>query len=262
MKEKWALVLGASGGFGLAACRYLSSLSFNLIMVFRERKFVLNQMKKEFDELEENGAQLILFNRNINDDSNIEDISEQLVHEHKLSNKISFVLHAVADGNLKSFFPADAKDAININDLSHTTFSMGHSFATITQTLFYKGLLQKGASVVGLTSEGVDKYFNSYAAIASAKAVLESHMRYMAVELAPHKIRVNLIKAGITDTNALKAFPDYEGFILKAKKRNPSGRLTKPEDINGVIDLLASDKSEHITGTIFTIDGGEHLISI
>jgi len=262
MKEKWALVLGASGGFGMAACRYLSSQSFNLILVLRERKFVFKKVEKEFEALRENGSQLIIFNKNINDVSNIEEITVQLVTEYRLVNKISFVLHAIADGNLKSFFSDDYNDAIKIDDLNHTTFSMGHSFATITQALFYKGLLQKGASIVGLTSEGVDKYFDSYAAIASSKAVLESHMRYMAVELAKYKIRVNLIKAGITDTNALKSFPNYEEFIEKAKERNPSGRLTKPEDINGVIGLLASDISEHITGTIFTIDGGEHLISI
>jgi NAD(P)-dependent dehydrogenase (short-subunit alcohol dehydrogenase family) len=87
-------------------------------------------------------------------------------------------------------------------------------------------------------------------------------MRYMAVELARQGIRVNLVNAGVTDTNALKVFPGYENFIRKAKERNPSGRLTTPEDVARVIAFLASEDSAWITGSVITVDGGEQLISL
>ena len=55
------------------------------------------------------------------------------------------------------------------------------------------------SSILGLTSEGASKYFQNYAAVASAKAVMETNMRYIAVEMAKHGIRANLINAGITE---------------------------------------------------------------
>ena len=84
----------------------------------------------------------------------------------------------------------------------------------------------------------------------------------MAVELAGRKITVNLINAGITDTRALLAFPNYQNLIEKARLRNPSGRLTSTEDIAKVIFLLCQNESEWITGEVIRVDGGEQLLNI
>jgi enoyl-[acyl-carrier protein] reductase I len=131
-----------------------------------------------------------------------------------------------------------------------------------TQLLLERGLLKGPASVVGLSSEGSSRYLPDYAAVAAAKAVMISNMQYMAVELAGTGIRVNLVNAGITDTDALKAFPSYHEFLEKAKKRNPSGRLTTPEDIAPVITFLASPASAWVNGSVITADGGEQLMSL
>ncbi len=259
--NNWAVILGGTGSFGLCSAKILSSKGFNLILIYRERKSNLATLNLELELLKKQ-CNLIEFNLNANENQNL--IIETLLKKTELQNKISFVLHAIADGNLKPMFKQSENQnlTLNIQDFSHTIESMGTSLYSWTKLLLDNNLLSTKSSIVGLTSEGTSKYFKDYSAIASAKSVLETTVRYMAIELVPFGVRANIINAGITDSKALQAFPDYKKFITKAKERNPHGRLTTPEDVAKVIAFLATDDSEWINGSVITVDGGEQLISL
>ncbi len=261
--EKWAIILGGTGSFGLSTAKQLALKDFNLILIFRERKTNLDALKPELDSLKKQ-VRVIEFNVNANLSENQNFIIESLLNEHKLSNKITFLLHAIADGNLNSMFKTSPTQefSLSLQDFSHTIEAMGTSLFQWTKLLFDNNLFANKASVVGLTSEGTHKYFKDYSAVASAKAVMESNMHYIAIELAKFGIRANLVNAGITDTKALKVFPNYSSFMEKAKLRNPMGRLTSEEDVAKVLLFLASEDAAWINGTIITVDGGEQLIGI
>jgi enoyl-[acyl-carrier-protein] reductase (NADH) len=139
---------------------------------------------------------------------------------------------------------------------------MGTSLFQWTKLLLANNLFSNSAAVLGLTSEGTHNFFKDYAEVAAAKAVMESNIRYTAIELAKFGIRANLVNAGFTDSKALKVFPDYTKFLDKAKSRNPMGRLTSADDVAKVISFLASEDAAWINGTILTVDGGEQLLSI
>jgi len=258
----WALILGGTGGFGLSAAKILAAKGYNLILVYRERKNKLSLYEKEFVELESQ-CQLLKFNLNAHEKDNQQLILETLKGEKNIKGRLTFLLHAIADGNLRPLFRElnENTPPLTTEDFNFTIKTLGTSLLEWTNLLIHYGFFSQKASVLGLTSEGSLRVLPDYAAVASAKAVMESNVRYMAVELAPKGIRVNLLNAGITDTNALKAFPDYNKFIHKAIQRNPSGRLTTPDDVAQVIAFMASEASAWITGNIITVDGGEQLIS-
>lgn len=259
----WAFILGGTGSFGLATAKLLASKGFNLILVYRERKGNLQNLSSELELLSQQ-CDLIQFNLNANESENQNIIIETLLKYPELKNKISFLLHAIADGNLRPLFANNDEtiQELNIEDFHHTIKSMGTSLYLWTQLLFKNDFFAENSSVLGLTSEGATRFYNNYAAVASAKSVMESNMRYIAVELAKYGIRANLLNVGITDTPALKSFPDYKLFIDRAKERNPAKRLTTPEDVAKVIAFMASGDSQWINGTIITVDGGEQLISL
>ena len=94
---------------------------------------------------------------------------------------------------------------------------------------------------------------------AAAKAVLEASCRQLAVELAPHGITTNAILAGVTDTAALRKIPGSEELIAKAIARNPSRRLTTPEDVADALVLLSGPGARWINGNVLNIDGGEDI---
>jgi NAD(P)-dependent dehydrogenase (short-subunit alcohol dehydrogenase family) len=153
----------------------------------------------------------------------------------------------------------DSSSVLEDEDFARTIHAMGTSLATWTQDVLARALFAGDTRVLGLTSEGNEVAWRGYAAVAAAKVALEAVTRAMAVELAPYGIRSNVIQAGVTDTPALRLIPGSERMKAAARRRNPFGRLTTPEDVADVVYLLCTDEARWINGTIVRADGGEHV---
>ena len=108
-----------------------------------------------------------------------------------------------------------------------------------------------------MTSEGAILAVPTYGAVSTAKAALEAHIRQLALELMPLGITVNGIRAGVTDTPALRRIPQWELLVKAAEPRNPGGRMTRPEDVADALVVLATPNTRWMTGNIIGVDGGE-----
>jgi len=148
---------------------------------------------------------------------------------------------------------------IEEEDLQQTIHAMGTSLLGWVQELRRRGLFAEDARVIGLTSEGNEVAWKGYAAVAAAKVALESISRAIAVEMAPYGIRSNVVQAGVTDTPALRLIPGNAHLKAAARRRNPFGRLTTPEDVAQVIHLLCLPEAAWVNGEVIRVDGGEHV---
>ncbi len=144
-------------------------------------------------------------------------------------------------------------------DVARTIHCMGTSLLDWTQDLLGRGLFMQDARVLGLTSEGNAVAWKGYAAVSAAKLALEALARSIAVELAPHGIRCNVLQPGVTETPALEAIPGSAHLKAQARRRNPFGRLTTPRDVANVVYLLSLDEAAWINGALIRVDGGEHV---
>jgi enoyl-[acyl-carrier protein] reductase III len=68
------------------------------------------------------------------------------------------------------------------------------------------------------------------------------------------------LRAGITDTPALRAIPGHERLIAEASARNPMGRMTRPEDVAAMVGALCVPGTYWLTGDVLGVDGGEDNI--
>jgi NAD(P)-dependent dehydrogenase (short-subunit alcohol dehydrogenase family) len=92
----------------------------------------------------------------------------------------------------------------------------------------------------------------------ASKGGVVSMTRQMALELAPHRIRVNAIAPGLTDT-AQPRYGSSEDVIAEMAAANPLGRIAQPEDIARAAVFLASDQAGFVTGHTLHVNGGSYL---
>lgn len=259
--KKTALILGASSGIGLATAKILAKNNWNIIIVHRDRRGNMPVIEPHFEEIKSYGATLLTINNNACEAKGQEEIIAEIKSNNKDFKTINALIHSIADGNIGSFtLPTERKtDEFGI---LRTMNSMGSSFVTWTQLLLKNELLSDNGRILGFTSEGSQKVLDQYGAVGMAKSALESACRYLAIELAPKRITVNLLNPGVIETPAIKIFPSVAEFVKKAKIRNPSGRLTTPEDVANVAEFILSEKAAWITGEIIRVDGGEQIIGL
>ena len=116
--------------------------------------------------------------------------------------------------------------------------------------------MTNGGAIVSLSSTGNLVYIENYAGHGTNKAAVEAMVRYAATELGEKGIRVNAVSGGPIDTDALRAFTNYEEVATKTAELSPLGRMGQPEDLAGACYFLCSEEASWITGTTLIVDGG------
>lgn len=258
-KNEWALILGGSSGLGLASAKKLASHGMNICIVHRDRKSDMPKFLLAIDSLKDYGVEVVTFNV----DATRLDKQKELLAELSLNirplGRIKTLIHSIARGNLKPMLQTDG-DVLSNDDFKVTINAMAISLYDWVREVFELKLFAEDARVISFTSEGNTRAWKNYAAVSAAKVALEAISRSIALEFAPYGIRSNCIQAGVTDTQSLRMIPNYEEIKVHTLKRNPYGRLTKPEDVANVVYLLCKDEASWINGAIIPVDGGERIV--
>ncbi|GAB2695862.1 SDR family oxidoreductase [Mucilaginibacter koreensis] len=260
----WAVILGGSSGFGLATVKKLAAHGMNIAVLYREPAAITRKLKAEFEALAtEHQVTILHYNSNALDAAARNSFLTDFISAVDNQPVVRLLLHAVARGNLKPLAAeqpgaGDAYHLLSVDDIQHTSYAMANSLLDWARLLLDAGLFYKDARIIGLTSEGAHRYWNSYAAVSVAKASLESLATYMAVDLARFGLKTNIIQAGVTPTPSLKRIAGSEQLLDMIPERNPMGRATQPEDVANAIYLLCMDEAFWINGSIIHVDGGEH----
>jgi enoyl-[acyl-carrier protein] reductase III len=259
-QDKWALVLGASSGFGASCSIELARHGINIIGVHLDRKGTLAEVDNVIKSIKETGRQALFFNANAADAANRAEVLEAVYPKINGRGQITVVLHSLAFGNLKPYIGNDPKECLTQRQLEMTLDVMANSLVYWVQELFFRKLIGQGSRIFAMTSSGGRRVWPNYGAVSAAKAALESHIRQIAMEMAPFGITANTIRAGVTDTPALRKIPGNEQMVELAKLKNPHHRLTTTKDVAKAIAVLSSSATQWMTGNVIGIDGGEDIV--
>ncbi len=255
----WALILGASSGFGGATAKELAAAGFNIFGVHLDRSTTMPMAEEVMGSIRKQGREAVFFNINASDPDKRSNALDEM-KDHLAGGFIRIVMHSLAFGTLRPYVADQTKDGVNQKQVDMTLDVMANSLVYWVQGLAHRNLMCEGTRIVAMTSAGGTRIWPSYGPVSAAKAALESHIRQLAYELAPKGITVNAIRAGVTDTPALRKIPGNDELLEGARHRNPSGRLTTPEDVAAAIALLADPRSYWITGNTIGVDGGEDIV--
>ncbi len=241
---KVALVTGAASGIGRASAVALAAAGANV---------ALNDLvpaEATAADIWALGRKTLLCPADVSDQAAIERIADDIVT--KLGSLDLFVSSA-AYSDREPFNTADMAGFRKTIDVS-----MWGAFYGLRVSVNRMLAAGRGGAAVIVSSPHSEIAFPNCMAYNMAKAALDQMMRTAATELLPHKIRVNAVYPGWTDTPGERKFMTDEA--LKAASAGlPWGRLATPEEIARAVVFLADPASDYITGTVLHVDGGLFL---
>jgi enoyl-[acyl-carrier protein] reductase I len=189
----------------------------------------------------------------VNKEADLEALTATL---RKHFGRIDGALHAIA------FAPEDALGGHFLTapaDSAMAAFQTS-AFSLKSLAVALQPLMEPGASIVGLDFDA-SVAWPIYDWMGVAKAALESVSRYLARDLGPHGIRVNLVSAGPLGTVAARGIPGFEGLAALWQQQAPLGwDIEDPGPVAGAVCFLLSDLARGISGEILHVDGGFHAV--
>ena len=266
-RERWALVLGASSGMGEATSIALAQAGYRIAGVHLDFRAGLAHVEDVKQKIVDAGSEALYINMNAADDEKRASALETLrarFDESRAASRhpyVRVVMHSLAFGTLLPFIADEPKEAVNRKQMEMTLDVMANSLVYWVQDLLRGGFLERGSKVYAMTSEGSTRVVPTYGAVSAAKSALESHCRQLAMELARKGtgVTVNAVRAGVTVTPALMKIPEHDAIIEASVRRNPSGRMTTPQDVANAIVALSEPGFDFVTGNVIGVDGGEFV---
>ena len=241
---KSVLVTGGSRGIGKAIALRFAQLGASRVAVSYLRNDRAAEETEE--ELRKLGAEPVLLRGNLGDPEK----AKALVEE---AGALDVLVSNAATGVIKPLLELEEK---------HWDWTMNaNARALVTLARHAVPSMPAGSSIVGVSSLGAQRVMDNYALVGASKAALEALVRYLAVELAPHDIRVNAVSAGLVETGALYYFPNREEMLEWYEKRTPAGRLVAPGDVADAVCFLCSPEAGMIRGHTLVVDGGYSLLA-
>jgi NAD(P)-dependent dehydrogenase (short-subunit alcohol dehydrogenase family) len=264
-RERWALILGASSGMGEAAALALARAGYRIFGIHLDFRAGLHHVTEVRHAIRAAGSEAVFINMNAADDHKraaaIARIEERFAASRAEGKRphLRVVMHSLAFGSLVPFLAQSADGRLSRKQMEMTIDVMASSLVYWVQDLWQAGLLERGSKIYAMTSEGSARTIPSYGAVSAAKAALESNCRQLSMELArlDAGVAVNAIRAGVTETPALRRIPEAARVIEHTLVRNPHARLTTVEDVADAIVALAATDSDWISGNVINVDGGE-----
>ena len=244
---KTVLITGASRGIGRAVAELFSREGADIVLNYLRNEEAAQQTERF---LTSQGSRVLRIQTNVGNPKEAEELVESA---GKQFGKIDILVHNAALGAFKPV------TQLRLNQWDLSLDVNAKALLVLSQTAV-PWMEKEGGSILALSSLGSRRYIPYYGAIGISKAALETLVRYLAVELAPKKIRVNAVSGGLVDTDAIQAFPHREIFKKEILSRTPAGRIGAPADLAKVVAFLASEEASWIYGQTIIADGGLSLI--
>jgi enoyl-[acyl-carrier protein] reductase III len=257
--NEWAVILGASSGFGEATSLELARRGLNICGIHLDRRATMPHVEEIVASIQETGRKALFFNINAADDEKRREAIESLKNQVG-SGFARVLMHSLAFGTLKPLVASTSEEELNAAQMNMTLDVMANSLVYWVQGLVRAGLLREGSRVFAMTSLGSTVAAGSYGAVSAAKSALESHIRQLTLELSARGITFNAIRAGVTHTPSLQKIPGHEKMMEAAIAKNPSGRLTTTVDVARAIAVLSHPDTYWLTGNVINVDGGEMIV--
>jgi glucose 1-dehydrogenase len=244
---KVALVTGASSGIGKATAWALAQAGADVALNYYSMPESAEELAGRVRAL---GRKALLFPVDVSDQAAVEDMVGRVAAE---LGRLDVYVACAYYSDRELFHVADMAGFRRTLDV--TMWGAFHGLRACANVMVRQG---QGGNMVLISSGHAVNAIPTCMAYNMAKAAVDQMARTAALELARHRIRVNLVYPGWTDTPGERKY--YSEEVLEGTgARLPWGRLGRPEEVARGVLFLVDPDSDYITGSILQIDGGVHL---
>jgi enoyl-[acyl-carrier protein] reductase III len=247
LEGRVALVTGGGRGIGKAIAGDLARRGANLVVAYLRNRAAAEETCAA---AEEHAVKALAVRSNVGDERHLDALFDAV---DETFGRLDVFVSNAATGVLKGLDELDARAWAWTMDANARALFLGAKRA--------QALMHDGGHIVGLSSQGSTRVLPGYMVVGASKAALEAVARYLAVELGPRGIRVNVVSPGVVDTDALRHFPAREEMLAAGRVKTPLGRLATPDDVASLVSFLTSDRAALITGQTLVVDGGAGLLA-
>ncbi len=242
LEHKVALVTGAARGIGRAVALKLASEGCDIAANYYNSADDAEALCAEIRAL---GRRAIAIQGSVGIPDSVDEIFAEF---RRHFDRLDIIVSNAASGVLKPTLEMGLK---------HWRWCM-ETNALALNLLAQRGLEFMGSSgrIIAMSSLGATRAMPSYGFVGASKAALESLARALAQELGPRGIRVNVVSAGVVDTDALAYFPNRDELLADFARRTPAGPVLTPQDVAGAVYLLCLPEAAMINGHTLVVDGG------
>ena len=245
LTDKVAVVTGGGAGIGRGIADGFAAFGAKVAVFERDPE----RAERAASEIAETGADSFACTVDVRDG---DAVADAVARTAKRLGDIDVLVNNAGGVFAAPFLETTEKgwDALHRANLKHIYHCSQH----VGRRMVEQG---RGGSIINVVSiEGV-RAAPLYATYAAAKAGAINFTKTLALELAPHGIRVNAVAPDICRTEGLEALMGEER-LAHASLNVPLGRLGEPSDLAGVAVFLASDLAQYLTGETLHVDGGTH----
>jgi NAD(P)-dependent dehydrogenase (short-subunit alcohol dehydrogenase family) len=237
---KRALVTGAGRGIGLAAVSALADAGALVTLAARTSK----EIEEAAEAIRVRGQQATPLTLDVRD---VEAVRKAIAAEEPFDILVN---------NAGTNRPAPFVD-VKLEDFDFV-FSLNVRAAYFVAQAVARRLVEarRGGSIINMSSQMGHVGGPTRTVYCATKHAMEGFTKAMAIELAPHRIRVNTLAPTFIETPMTRPFFENQAFREDTLRRIKLGRLGQLEDLTGAIVFLASDAAALMTGTSLVVDGG------
>ncbi len=248
MKNKIALITGASSGIGRATAIKFAAEGASVVAVARSA----DKLVKVAKEIQAQGGTCKTIAADVTKETDIEHVVRETVQAFGGIDVLVNAAGIIANGTIENTKLQDWDYMFNVNARA--------PFYLMQCAMPY--LIERKGNVVNVSSVTGIRAFPGVLAYCSSKAALDQMTHCIALEVASKGVRINAVNPGVTVTMLHRTGgmddAQYAAFLERSKTTHPLGRVGNAEEVADLIFFLASPHAGWITGVSYSIDGGRH----
>ncbi len=243
---KTALVTGGSRGIGRACATRLAEAGADVVLNYVTSSAAADEVAEVVQAMGRNVAVVKA------DVSERDDCESMMQFIGETFGKLDILVSNAATGGFRPMLAITQK---NFESTMKTNVMALIHLVQAGYKLFQKA--DGRAKVVAISSHGSHMALPMYGAVGGSKAALESFVRHFALELGGQGINLNIVKAGLVDTDSTRRIPYAEQLFAARGMRSMTGdRYLLAEDVANCVLFLSSPLSDMVQGETLTVDGG------